>query len=309
MINLRGMLEWHRLFGLALTDYFTDSVYRVEVEKDLSRVQQLLDVVIIEQEAEGQITELPDGLENLARHNLLTYKSLRQPLDAWALDELIGHYVNYRKQESPSLEKLLPMEDFRLYAVCTRKPEKLATTVALKALKRGVYEVQWGGHKIRIIVLSQISKLTRNAIWQLFSGVAEKVRFGASQYLWRRSNHSTVINDLYQYYKVEGIAMPYTWNDYYKDFTKRHLDQLPKEALLEKLSVEDRLKGLPAEIRLKGLPAETRLKGLPAEARLKGLPVETRLKGLPAEALLQKLSVEEIEAYLKKLRHKKQKRK
>ncbi len=42
------MMEWHRLFGLTLTDYFTDSSYGVELEKDLSLKQQFLDVVIIE---------------------------------------------------------------------------------------------------------------------------------------------------------------------------------------------------------------------------------------------------------------------
>jgi len=75
--------------------------------------------------------------------------------------------------------------------------------------------------------------------------------------------------------------MPYTWDDYYVDFTKRHLDRLSKDDLLAKLTIED---------------------------RLKGLPVEDRLKGLPPKALLQKLSAEEIEAYLKKLRKRKRKR-
>jgi hypothetical protein len=248
------MMEWHRLFGLALTDYFTDSAYRVELEKDLSLKQQLLDVVIIEQESQKPLPESPDGLENLARHNLLTYKSLREPLDGWALDELVGHYVNYRKQISAPADKLLPIEEFRLYAVSTREPEKLATQVTLASLKEGVYEVQWGSRQIRIIVLSQVPKVERNAIWQLFSGIAAKVQYGASNYHWRQSNHSTVVNDLYQHYQVEGIAMPYTWDDYYRDFTRRHLDKLPKEDLLEMLSVEERLQGLPVEERLKGLP-------------------------------------------------------
>lgn len=276
------MMEWHRLFGLALTDYFTDSAYRVELEKDLSLKLQLLDVVIIEQNSGTPLQEPPDGLENLTRHNLLTYKSLREPLDGWALDELVGHYVNYRKQISPSLEKLLPVEDFRLYAVSTREPEKLATEMALVSLKEGIYEVQCGSRPIRIIVLNQVPRVERNALWQLFSGVVEKVQYGASNYRWRRTDNSTVFNGLYQHYQIEGIAMPYTLEDYYKDFTKRHLDYLTTEELLEKLSVEE---------------------------RLKGLPVEERLKGLPAEALLQRLPAKDIEAYLKKLRQRKRKRK
>lgn len=44
------MIDWHRLFGLTLTGYFTNSCYRVELEKDLSIKQQLLDILIIEQE-------------------------------------------------------------------------------------------------------------------------------------------------------------------------------------------------------------------------------------------------------------------
>ncbi len=267
------MNDWHRSFGLALTDYFTDSAYRVELEKDLSLKQQFLDVVIIEQEASRPLLEPPDGLENLGHHNLLTYKSFRESLSDWALDELVGHYVNYRKQISPSWEILLPVEDFRLYAVTTRWPEKLATEVAFESLKEGIYETQWGSRRIRIIVLSQVPKVERNAIWQLFSAEAEKVQYGADHYQWRRQNYSKLINKLYQYYHIEGIAMPYTWEDFEREYDQE---------LLERLTPEERLKGLPAEERLKGLPVEARLKGLPAK---------------------------EIEAYLKKLRQRRHKRK
>ena len=84
--------NWHRLFGLTLTDVFSDTPWRVELEKDLAMQRQLLDVVIIEQTAlDGVTVELPDGLDNLRAHNLLTYKSKQEPLDGWALDERIGH--------------------------------------------------------------------------------------------------------------------------------------------------------------------------------------------------------------------------
>jgi hypothetical protein len=57
---------------------------------------------------------------------LFTFKSFQQALDAWAMKELAGHSVNYRKQVSPSLNQLLPEEDFRLFAVCARFPQGLA---------------------------------------------------------------------------------------------------------------------------------------------------------------------------------------
>jgi hypothetical protein len=135
------MMNWHRLFGLFLMDLFTGSPYVVELEKDLSLKQQFLDVVILRKEGPGQLTEeLPDGLDNLADHNLLTYKSLREPFDDWTVKELIGHYVNYRKQATPANQPLLPEHCFRLYGVSTRFPQGLAQRVNLVPSLPGVYD-------------------------------------------------------------------------------------------------------------------------------------------------------------------------
>jgi len=112
-------IPWHRLFGLTLIDLFTGSSFSVELEKDLSLKQQFLDVVIIEKMSGEPTPELPDGFEDLAAHNLVTYKSHQQSMDAWALNELTGHYVNYRKQVSPP-DRLLNESDFRLYAGSTK---------------------------------------------------------------------------------------------------------------------------------------------------------------------------------------------
>src|SRR5271170_309088 len=119
-------MNWHRLFGLLLTDFFAGSPFVVELEKDLSMKKHLLDVVIL-RKGNGQFAgRLPDGLYDLAAHNLITFKSFQEALDDWALKELTGHYVNYRKQVSPSMQDLLPEEQFRLYAVSARFPQNLA---------------------------------------------------------------------------------------------------------------------------------------------------------------------------------------
>ena len=83
-------VDWHRLFGLALMDFFAGSPWRVDVEKDLSVKQQYLDVVILRREPGEFKGKLPDGLDHLADHNLLTYKSHHEPLDDWSLKELTG---------------------------------------------------------------------------------------------------------------------------------------------------------------------------------------------------------------------------
>src|SRR5262249_46423243 len=111
---------WHHLFGLSWEDFFRGTPVRVEREKDLSLRQQLLDLVLFRAESGPLPRKPPDGFEELAVHNLVSFKSYQEALDGWALNELVGHYVNYRKQASPSMQDLLPETDFRLFAVCVR---------------------------------------------------------------------------------------------------------------------------------------------------------------------------------------------
>src|SRR5438094_531822 len=110
---------WHRLFGLSWADFFRGLPVTVEVEKDLSAKRQLLDVVLIRKDPGPLPCRLPDGFEELAAYNLVSFKSHQERLAAWTLEELVGHYVNLRKQVSPSMAEadLLPPADFRLFAV------------------------------------------------------------------------------------------------------------------------------------------------------------------------------------------------
>src|SRR6266702_4636261 len=133
-------MDWHRLFGLLLTDFFTDSPFAVELEKDLSLMQQFLDVLILRKGKGRFAGRLPDGLDDPVDHNLLTFKSHHEALDDWTLKELTGHFVGYRKLVSPAKGPLLPESQFRLYAVCSRYPHNLANELALEAVRPGVYE-------------------------------------------------------------------------------------------------------------------------------------------------------------------------
>lgn len=267
------MINWHRLFGVFLIDYFSDTPYEVELEKDLSLQQQFLDVVILHKGSGEYQGQLPDGLDNLKNHNLLSYKSMHESFDAWAMLELIGHYVNYRKQlNKPPLK---PESEFSLYAISTRYPKGLEKQITLKPLKTGVYEINLLV-KVRLIVLSEIEIAEHNTAWHLFSHVANKVKYGAEHY-YHKLNKSSVVNQLYEQYKLEGIDMPYTLEDFEKDYTKGHLHFLNADERLEGLSATERVKGLPATERVKGLSATERLDGLSATERLKGLSKEELL--------------------------------
>jgi hypothetical protein len=195
-------------------------------------------------------------------------------------DELLGHYVNYRKLISPSPDILTPVEEFRLYGVCARYPQKLAAAVTLSPLQEGVYEVVWGTRQVRLIVLNQVPQTPNNALWQLFSAIPERVQYGTSQYRWHTPDHSTTVYQLYEHYKLEGLMMSYTYEDFYRDFTKDHLDKLTPEE------------------RLKGLSSDERLEGLSNDERLKGLSISDLL-----EKILEQMTPEELERYVKSRRH------
>src|SRR5262245_6891101 len=158
-----ALRDWHRLFGLLLTDFFTGSPFVVEVERDLSQQQQLLDVVIVRRRRGRFTGALPDGLADLAEHNLITFKSFRESLGDWAIRELIAHYVAYRKMISPSPSDLLPAERFRLYAVAARFPHNLvAAQLPWQEQQAGVYDCRYGLDTIRVIAAGQLPREARN---------------------------------------------------------------------------------------------------------------------------------------------------
>ena len=138
MRRKRDIVVWHRLMGVTLADVLPSSLLGVEAEREVSVKRQFLDIVIVRKRP-GEISEpLPDGLDDLAQHNLVTYKSQHQALDAWAIEELIGHMVSYRKLVSPSPVKLLPREQFQMYGISTRYPEKLRSEVKLEERQPGL---------------------------------------------------------------------------------------------------------------------------------------------------------------------------
>ena len=268
-------LNWHRFFGLILMDFFTDSPFIVELEKDLSVKKQLLDVVILRKK-EGAFNErLPDGLDNLTQHNLITFKSYQETLDDWSLKELIGHYVNYRKQVSPTMQELLPEDQFRLYAVSARFPQNLAQQVEFTEIQTGVYDCLWGTDVIRIIVLRQLPQSENNAPLHLFSASVEQVRYGAEHYRMHSDETSTLLQRLYNNYSLEGLKMSYTMQDFRNDYVMEHLKDLPLEKIREKISPEEFLKGLSPEVVVQGMSAE--------ELQALSKVIESRLKQHPAK--------------------------
>ena len=269
-----SLRDWHRLFGLLLTDFFSGSPFAVEVEPDLSVQQQFLDVAIVRRGRGRFAGRLPDGLEGLAEHHLTTFKSHREALDDWAVRELIAHYVAYRKLVSRTPSDLLPPDWFRLYAVCARLPRNLAGQVPWGERQAGVYDCQWGLDRVRVIVAGQLPREAHNAPLHLFSAAPELVGFAAGAYRRRSQDTSALLRQLFERFQREGLTMPYTMEDFRRQFVMEHFAQLtPQEQrkAFERLSSEDRrevLRALPVEERreiLQSLSPEERLADLSTE--------------------------------------------
>jgi hypothetical protein len=245
-----GQRDWHRLFGLLLTDFFSGSAFTVEVERDLSAQQQLLDVVIVRRGRGRFAGRLPDGLEGLAAHNLISFKSHREALDGWAMKELVGHYVAYRKLVSPSRSALLPEERFRLYAVCARFPHNLSGQVPWQGRQAGVYDCGWGTDLVRVVVAGELPREPHNAPLHLFSASAELVGFGSRVYRRRSETTSLLLGQLFERLHREDFAMSYTMEDFIRDYVKEHFAKLTPEErreALESLPPEERLAGLSVD--------------------------------------------------------------
>ncbi|HBI28030.1 MAG TPA: hypothetical protein DDY54_00125 [Deltaproteobacteria bacterium] len=137
------------------------------------------------------------------RLRLITYKSSAEILDAWALDELMSHYVIYRKKLSVQGTRT-PEFAFRFYVVSTHHPRKLLQQVTRERKHAGVFDVSWGTYRIRLLVLRDIPEAPTNIPWQIFSDQVERVRSGLQNYHWHREEARSMIHQFAQHYHFGG---------------------------------------------------------------------------------------------------------
>ena len=232
---------YHRWFGVVLVDLMADAGV-VEIEKDMSLQQQLLDVLIV-RAVKPLPPELPDGLRELAPRNLISFKSHQEAFDFWALLELLGSLVAYRKLVSPRGE-LLPWSEFRLFAVCARRPEGLFALFPPQPLGPGVSDLPFGELSVRVVVVRELPQEPRNAPLLAFSADENTVQYAGARYRPRNPNTTAALAQLFGTYQAEGLRMAYTMADFERDYVLDHL---------QILTPEQRLAGMPPEQRLAGL--------------------------------------------------------
>jgi hypothetical protein len=241
---------------MASTRYFAGSGWKVDVEVDHSVQQQRLDLVILRRVGESAPVAWPDGFGEPAEYNLLTFKAVEDPLSAFAMKELVSHSINYRKLVSPDLDHLLPEAHFRILAVSMQYPRGRAQQIALQPRGPGAYDVVWGTDVIRVLVMREMPEAEQNLVWNLFSSSRETIARAFQRLQPRLQSWSSILNDLLEHYGLEGIAMPYTMEDYEREVEERILRKLTPEQLLARLTPEQLLAHLSPEQVLSRLPRE-----------------------------------------------------
>jgi hypothetical protein len=119
------------------------------------------------------------------------------------------------------------------------------------------YQCRRGTDRIRVILTSQIPESPHNEILHLFSVSPDRVRFGAAHFQQRSSDASALMRSLFEFYQVKGFPMPYTMEDFKRNYFREHIDEflkeVPTEELLKRLTPEERIKGMSPEERIKGM--------------------------------------------------------
>ena len=97
------IIDWHRAFSIAIKKLISEHGYSVETEVEVSQQKQLLDLIIVRQEQQKPIhqkAKLCDGFDNLAKYNLISYKSLHESFNTYTVEELYSYYINYSKLDA-----------------------------------------------------------------------------------------------------------------------------------------------------------------------------------------------------------------
>ncbi len=250
------LINWHRIFGIGLTDYFLGTSNMVELERDLSAKQQFLDAAILLTGEPLPLVDPCDGLEDLCPFNLVTYKSGHEPLNADALDELGGYYTGYRKL----LDGKMTRENTLLLAIATCYPAGLNRTIPLEEIKQGVYLALWGDRFIKIIVPKRTEKVPRNAFWHLHSWEQPLVEYGLTHYKWKSQGYSSILELLDEGYREEGLRM-YTMEDFEKEAEQKVLNRVTPEQLGAAIPADKLAVAIPTE-KLAAMPADKLTKAL-----------------------------------------------
>ncbi len=235
-----GLLIRHNLEGLP---------FEVFTEYDVTIKQNLLDFYVIRRKKVSSLSSLADGLNDLRKYNLISYKSFRESFNIEALEELVCYSILFRKDKARKDELLLPEKYVRVVALSTMKPVQILSEKKIKHkdLGGGAYNLQFGTVAVRLIVIQELPQTkAENGNFLLFSADEKQVKYGIGHNTLDGTTYNSLLLELLRRYKTEEGSMA----ELMKKLSKEEmfvglLDLLDdKKQVLDRFAPEDRLESL-----------------------------------------------------------------
>jgi hypothetical protein len=103
---------------------------------------------------------------------------------------------------------------------------------------------------VRVVVAGELPREAHNAPLHLFSSQPALIEFGGRTYRRHSEQTSRLLLQLFKELQAEGLAMPFTMEDFNRQFVVDHFPELTPEQR------KKALKAIPPEERLAGLTEE-----------------------------------------------------
>ncbi|CAN2039224.1 conserved hypothetical protein [Candidatus Magnetomoraceae bacterium gMMP-15] len=276
--------RWHRLLGMLLEELLTPVDIQVFTEFPVMNNPPEADILLLRNDKPEwsleQKERLPDGIrDSKARHIILEFK-YTESINETSFQQALGYHYFYKSHKG------LSEQEVQTFLVSSKTPgsKKLDNFGYVSKDQAGVYINENPILKsVTLLSLNKLANKPHNAYIKCFAS-RKKEKQSAFEILMDRNNTSLSV-------KVQYIIINF-WNLWFNSRRYEMIDEITPEKIME----------------WGKMWGDAYLASLSIEERLQGLKPKERLQGLKPKERLQGLTIEELEAYLQKLKKKRVKK-
>ena len=167
------------------------------------------------------------GFENMNDHNLISFKSFNEVFNMEAIEELYGHFTNYKKIKD--MQGLQKSKKINLYAVTHHFPKDLFNKFDKNGYVDCIIEDRVYDFNVFTKVRFIITKSFDHPILGLFSDNIEQIQKSLKRLekdKWLLEHVSAYMKKIFEYYSLEGFDMAYTKEMFFKDYYPEEYDKI-----------------------------------------------------------------------------------
>ena len=287
MSDTDSKTRWHRLLGKLLEFLLPPVGIQVQIEPQVMSEPPQADIILLRRHTPfwtpEQQARLADGIrDSRASHILIEFK-YSESVDHDAIQQTLSYEYFYRKSQQ------LQVEQIDCFLLSAKTPQAATLNkLCYHQTQSGIYHSDnWLLNKITLLSLNDLPDTEHNAWLRCFASKRTEKQKAV------RHIHLEEYSDYRLHWLISGFINLFIRQ---QGLDPMNVEMTPEELIafgkfIKEQGLEKNLWSV--EERLEGLNAEQRLQGLEPEIVLQNYDVEQRLKGL---------KLDEIEAYLQKLK-------